>query len=94
MALEREQVPANRKWRTEDIFATQEDWEALYGKVEAAVAAFPITTTPCVCSSRKSRTSFHRKRRRSFRRVPACLTAAVRFSVCWTTPTSLSPPSR
>ncbi len=33
MALEREQVPANRKWRTEDIFfATQEDWEALYGK--------------------------------------------------------------
>ena len=41
MALEREQVPANRKWRTEDIFATQEDWEALYGKVEAAVAAKP-----------------------------------------------------
>ena len=185
MALEREQVPANRKWRTEDIFATQEDWEALYGKVEAAVAekpgfaayqgkltdaatvlecmeklnaimlnvirldvyafmrgdedtrksefvalksrmsqlemklaaetafitpeltslprrwrrspptrAFPITTTPCVCSSRKSRTSFHRRRRRFFRRAPACLTAAVRFSVCWTTPTSPSPPSR
>lgn len=41
MALEREQVPANRKWRTEDIFATQEDWEALYGKVEAAVAEKP-----------------------------------------------------
>lgn len=43
MALEREQVPANRKWRTEDIFATQEDWEALYGKVEAAVAESPAS---------------------------------------------------
>lgn len=41
MALEREQVPANRKWRTEDIFATQSDWETLYAKVEAAVAEKP-----------------------------------------------------
>lgn len=41
MALERDQVPANRKWRTEDIFASQADWEALYGKVEAALSEVP-----------------------------------------------------
>ena len=41
MALERDQVPVNRKWRTEDIFASQADWEALYGKVEAALSEVP-----------------------------------------------------
>ena len=41
MALEREQVPANRKWRTEDIFASQEDWEAMYADVEAAIQEKP-----------------------------------------------------
>lgn len=41
MALERDQVPANRKWRTEDIFASQADWEALYGKVEATLSEVP-----------------------------------------------------
>ncbi len=33
MPLERDQVPANLKWRVEDIFASQEEWEALYNKV-------------------------------------------------------------
>lgn len=41
MALEREQVPANRKWRTEDIFANQTDWESLYAKVETALGEQP-----------------------------------------------------
>lgn len=41
MALERDQVPANRKWRTEDIFASGADWEALYGKVEATLSEIP-----------------------------------------------------
>lgn len=41
MALERDQVPANRKWQTEDIFASQADWEALYGKVEATLSEVP-----------------------------------------------------
>lgn len=41
MALERDQVPANRKWRTEDIFASQADWEALYGEVEATLSEVP-----------------------------------------------------
>ncbi len=30
----RHEVPENRKWRTQDIFATQEDWEALYADVQ------------------------------------------------------------
>ena len=30
----RHEVPENRKWRTQDIFATQADWEALYADVQ------------------------------------------------------------
>lgn len=41
MALERDQVPANRKWRTEDIFASQDDWDALYAKVAETLAEVP-----------------------------------------------------
>lgn len=33
MALKREEVPANLKWRVEDIFASQEAWDATYDKV-------------------------------------------------------------
>lgn len=33
MAKERENVPQNLKWKTEDIFATMQDWEDLYQKV-------------------------------------------------------------
>ena len=33
MALQRQDVPANRRWRVEDIFADQEAWEALYASV-------------------------------------------------------------
>lgn len=33
MAKERDQVPANLKWRVEDIFASQAEWDALYDKV-------------------------------------------------------------
>ena len=33
MAKERSSVPANLRWRLEDIFATQEEWEALYASV-------------------------------------------------------------
>ncbi|MBO5904107.1 MAG: hypothetical protein J6Q64_01880, partial [Clostridia bacterium] len=35
MAKSRENVPANLKWRTEDIFLTQADWEKTYAEVEA-----------------------------------------------------------
>ena len=35
MAKSRENVPANLKWRTEDIFSTQADWEKTYAEVEA-----------------------------------------------------------
>ena len=34
MAKERNDVPANRKWRLEDIFETQADWENTYAEVE------------------------------------------------------------
>ncbi len=33
MAKERENVPQNLKWKTEDIFATMQEWEDLYQKV-------------------------------------------------------------
>ncbi len=33
MAKERASVPAHLRWRTEDIFATEEEWEALYAAV-------------------------------------------------------------
>ena len=29
----RNEVPANLKWRTEDIFATMADWEKMYESV-------------------------------------------------------------
>jgi len=35
MAKSRENVPANLKWRTEDIFLAQADWEKTYAEVEA-----------------------------------------------------------
>ncbi len=34
MALERKDVPEHLKWRVEDIFETQEDWEKVYSAVE------------------------------------------------------------
>lgn len=34
MALDRNNVPENRKWRVEDIYETQEDWEKVYASVE------------------------------------------------------------
>ncbi len=34
MALDRNSVPENRKWRTADIFETTEDWEKLFHEVE------------------------------------------------------------
>ena len=34
MALERKDVPEHLKWRVEDIFETQEDWEKVYTKLE------------------------------------------------------------
>ena len=30
MSLSRSEVPASRKWRTEDIFATLDDWNKCY----------------------------------------------------------------
>ena len=33
MALQRQDVPADRKWRVEDIFADQDAWEALYASI-------------------------------------------------------------
>lgn len=38
MALNRDTVPANRKWRVEDIFENQEAWETMFNKVSAALA--------------------------------------------------------
>lgn len=42
MALSRQDVPASRKWRPEDIFPTLEAWEAKYAEVEGRIdfAAF------------------------------------------------------
>lgn len=37
MAHEREQVPANLKWRVEDIYETSEAWEADYASLEAKI---------------------------------------------------------
>lgn len=37
MPMERSDVPQNRKWRVEDIFPTQEDWESCYRRTEAAI---------------------------------------------------------
>ena len=34
MALDRNQVPAERKWRVEDIFENVEAWNALYAECE------------------------------------------------------------
>ncbi len=34
MAINRDNVPENLKWRTEDIFETQAEWDALYAEVE------------------------------------------------------------
>ena len=34
MAKDRQSVPTDRKWRLEDIFETQADWEALFAEVE------------------------------------------------------------
>ena len=34
MALDRNQVPAERKWRVEDIFESVEAWNALYAECE------------------------------------------------------------
>lgn len=38
MALNRDTVPANRKWRVEDIFENQEAWETMFNKISAALA--------------------------------------------------------
>ena len=37
MALNRQDVPANRKWRPEDIFPTLEAWEAKFSEVESRI---------------------------------------------------------
>lgn len=37
MALERKDVPENRKWRLCDIFKTKEDWEKTYKEVDAKI---------------------------------------------------------
>lgn len=37
MAMERHEVPEQRKWRVEDIFETAEAWEAAYAQVESQV---------------------------------------------------------
>ena len=37
MAISRDLVPANRKWRVEDIFATVDDWNALYAECESSL---------------------------------------------------------
>ena len=34
MSMNRADVPAERKWRTEDIFATVDDWNRLYSELE------------------------------------------------------------
>ena len=33
--IERKDVAPERRWRTEDLFASQEDWERTYKEVEA-----------------------------------------------------------
>lgn len=38
MALNRDSVPANRKWRVEDIFENQDAWETAFRKVSDALA--------------------------------------------------------
>ncbi len=42
MALNRDTVPANRKWRVEDIFENQEAWETTFKKVSDALAGKPF----------------------------------------------------
>ena len=42
MAKNRDNVPENLKWRTEDIFETQAEWDALYAEVEAKLDFFRI----------------------------------------------------
>ena len=37
MAFERENVPANLKWRVEDIYETQDAWEADYASLDAKI---------------------------------------------------------
>ncbi|MBP5209377.1 MAG: oligoendopeptidase F [Clostridia bacterium] len=37
MAIDRNTVPASRKWRLEDLFSTPEAWEACYADVEASL---------------------------------------------------------
>ena len=34
MAKERKDVPQNRKWNTDDIFASQQEWEDVYASLE------------------------------------------------------------
>ena len=48
MALDRNQVPAERKWRVEDIFESVDAWNATYAECEGELdfAALAVTGGP------------------------------------------------